>query len=286
VLADTLVRLLRAPEIVLCDFALREGLVLEYAARNQRKIARADRYPDIRRRSVIELGDRCRWNFEHAQQVARLTLSLFDQTRPIHRLGDRAREWLEFAALLHDTGAHISYTRHHKHSEYLIRNGGLRGFEPAEIQAIALVARYHRRAAPKKSHEGFGTLAAGPRRFVRVGSALLRLAECLDRSHAQLVERIEWIDEHKAGRLRVFSKGEAELEMWAANHQKEPLERALDREIAFETADAHARHTDQPAQRPGSPVRRRGHRRLRRDQTDRPARRSSTGGDRPAIGRT
>ena len=155
VLLDTVLRRLEAPEITLCDFALREGLVLDYIQRNRRHIAQAGQYPDIRRRSVIELAERCSYWPEHANQVARLSLSIFDQTRSAHVLTDREREWLEFAALLHDVGTHISYPRHHKHSYYLIKNGDLRGFEPAEAEIIALVARYHRKSAPKKSHSGF-----------------------------------------------------------------------------------------------------------------------------------
>ena len=75
-----------------------------------------------------------------------------------HGLGAREREWLEFGALLHDVGVHISYRSHHKHSHYLIRHGDLRGFDPEEIEIIALVARYHRQATPKKSHEGYADL--------------------------------------------------------------------------------------------------------------------------------
>ena len=47
---------LGAEEITLCDFALREGLVLDYIRRNTAHIRTVDRYPDVRRRSVIELG--------------------------------------------------------------------------------------------------------------------------------------------------------------------------------------------------------------------------------------
>ena len=85
----------------------------------------------------------------------RLAVALFEQTRGIHGLTDREREWLEYAALLHDVGVHISYESHHKHSYYLIKNGDLRGFEPDEIETIALVARYHRRATPKRQHDGY-----------------------------------------------------------------------------------------------------------------------------------
>ena len=116
---------------------------------------------------MVELGERCGYWAEHAQQVARLALSIFDQTRSVHGLGEREREWLEYAALLHDVGVHISYERHHRHSYYLIKNGDLRGFEPHEIEVIALVARYHRQGTPKKSHEGYGDLGGSARATVR-----------------------------------------------------------------------------------------------------------------------
>ena len=145
-------------EITLCDLALREGLVLDYIQQHRTEIARVDRYPDVRRRSTIELAERCNWEADHSRQVARLALTLFDQTRDMHGLGDREREWLEFASLLHDIGNHISYERHHRHSYYLIKNGDLRGFEPEEIEVIALVARYHRRATPDRRHEGYRDL--------------------------------------------------------------------------------------------------------------------------------
>jgi exopolyphosphatase/guanosine-5'-triphosphate,3'-diphosphate pyrophosphatase len=98
VLLDTIVRHLDAEEVTLCDLALREGLVLDYIQRNRRHIAQAGQYPDVRRRSVIELAERCSYWPEHAHQVSRLALSIFDQTRTVHGLTDREREWLEFAA--------------------------------------------------------------------------------------------------------------------------------------------------------------------------------------------
>ena len=191
VLLDTILRKLGAAELTLCDLALREGLVLDYIHRNRAKIRKADRYPDVRRRSVIELGERCGYWPEHAQQVARLALSIFDQTRSAHGLGEREREWLEYGALLHDIGVHISYERHHRHSYYLIKNGDLRGFEPHETEVIALVARYHRQAMPKKSHEGYDELTPKLRKTVKRLSAMVRLAEGLDRSHSQTVSAVD-----------------------------------------------------------------------------------------------
>ena len=193
-LLDAILQRLRADEITLCDFSLREGLILDYIARHRKQIAQADRYPDVRRRSVVELAERCNYWPEHASQVARIAMALFDQTRGMHGLTDREREWLEYAALLHDIGVHISYERHHKHSYYLIKNGDLRGFEPDEIETIALVARYHRRATPKRRHEEYAGLGRRRQRTIQALAAILRLAESLDRSHSQIISGLELHD--------------------------------------------------------------------------------------------
>jgi exopolyphosphatase/guanosine-5'-triphosphate,3'-diphosphate pyrophosphatase len=266
VLLDTVLRRLGATEITLCDLALREGLVLDYIQRNRKHIAQAGQYPDIRRRSVIELAERCSYWSEHASQVARLSLSIFDQTRGVHALTDREREWLEFAALLHDIGTHISYPRHHKHSYYLIKNGDLRGFEPAEAETIALIARYHRKSDPKKSHTDFGALSAKTRRAVRTLAAILRFAETLDRSHAQVVTGVEMHDRGKEYLVKLRTTGDSELELWAAHRQIAPLERALAKPIRLSAGRvSYAEQPERAARIPGEAVRGRRHRRVGKD---------------------
>jgi len=72
VLLDMILRQLGADEITLCELSLREGVVLEYIRRNRVHIERVERYPDVRRLSVIELASRCNYAADHSQQVARL----------------------------------------------------------------------------------------------------------------------------------------------------------------------------------------------------------------------
>ena len=232
VLLDTILRQLGADDITLCELSLREGAVLDYIRRNLVHIERVEQYPDVRRRSVIELAVRCNYAGDHAGQVARLALAIFDETRSAHRLDDRAREWLDFAAILHDVGAHISYERHHRHSYYLVKNGDLRGFEPDEIDVIALVTRYHRRGAPRKGHEVFADLPRAGRRAVRWLSAMLRVAESLDRSRAQLVEHVTMRRRGRHWTLRAAGRGDVELEIWAAQRNVRPLEIELDGTVA------------------------------------------------------
>jgi exopolyphosphatase/guanosine-5'-triphosphate,3'-diphosphate pyrophosphatase len=230
-LLDTILRRLGADELTLCDLALREGLVLDYVRRHKRQIAQVDRIPDVRRRSTIELAERCNYFAVHAQHVARLALAIFDQTRPTHGLSDREREWLEYAALMHDLGAHISYARHHRHSYYLIKNGDLRGFEPAEIEVIALVARYHRRGTPKRAHEEYANLSPTLRRTVRTLASILRVAESLDRSHAQVISHLELQDRGDNVLLQLRTAGDAELEVWAASRHMGPFEKFVQKPV-------------------------------------------------------
>jgi exopolyphosphatase/guanosine-5'-triphosphate,3'-diphosphate pyrophosphatase len=234
VLLDTILRRLGAEELTLCDLALREGLIIDYIRRNKKQIAQADRIPDIRRRSTIELAERCNYFSEHAQQVARLALAIFDQTRALHGRTDREREWLEYAAVMHDLGVHISYPRHHKHSYYLIKNGDLRGFDPQEIEVIALVARYHRSGTPKKSHQDYAHLPPELRKVVRLLSSILRLAESLDRSHAQVVAGLELRDRGEDFLLQLQASDDAELEVWATNRHLTPFEKLLGKPIRLE----------------------------------------------------
>ena len=235
ILIDVILRRLGADEITLCDMSLREGIVLDFIARHRKEIAHAERYPDVRRRSVIELAERCNYIPEHAQRIASLSVSLFDATRAVHALTDRERAWLEYAALLHDIGVHISYERHHKHSYYLIRNGDLRGFDPEDILMIALIARYHRRAVPVRGHEGFADLTKKRQRIVHVLGAILRLVETLDRSHSQVVTGLTFEDRGDDALLTLQVTGDAELELWAASRHAGPFEGVLGKPLRIAT---------------------------------------------------
>jgi len=241
VVLDTILEAVQAKEIVLCDWALREGLLIDYMQAHPRSVARAEAYPDVRRRSVVSLAEKCGYDEPHARQVARLALDLFDGTHRLHGLGARERSLLEFAALLHDVGRHISYPGRHKHTFYLIRNGDLRGFHPMDIEVLALVGRYHRQGTPRKSNAVFAALPGGDRRAVRILAGLLRLADALDRSHNGVVKGLSLRDEGGALRLRCEVEGDAGLERWAAQRRVELLAANLERPLGVEFAGRTAK---------------------------------------------
>ena len=235
VLLDTLLTQMKVRELLLCEWALREGLLLDYIQSHPRTLARAEAYPDVRRRSVVELAERCLYDEPHARHVCATATALFDATRRLHRLGNEDRAILEHASLLHDIGHHISHNRHHIHTGYLILNGGLRGFDPQEIDLIANVARYHRRALPRRKHPSFGSLTGAFRRKARLLAGMLRVADGLDRSHRQHVRPVAIRCNPTGLRILVRAQGDGELEIWEARRRAMLLETCLGRSVTIET---------------------------------------------------
>ena len=129
-------------------------------------------------------------DWPHARQVMRLSMQMFDVTRPLHRLDHRSLRMLERAAFLHNTGMLVEARRHHKHSFRLIKDANLPDFTQEERYEIALIARYHRRALPSNDHEEFATLSRNARKRVSMLASLLRIADALDYSHDARVLRI------------------------------------------------------------------------------------------------
>ena len=148
IVLDEIMRKLEIEQLRACDAALREGIV-EYVLDNLRA-PRKDG-GSVRRSSVLGLVERSDVERAHATHVARLALRIFDQTQDLHRFRTGERELLEYAALLHEVGMHVSYQDHQKHSYYLISHAGLRGFTTDQVAIVANVARYYRKAAPSRS---------------------------------------------------------------------------------------------------------------------------------------
>jgi exopolyphosphatase / guanosine-5'-triphosphate,3'-diphosphate pyrophosphatase len=175
--------------IALSDYALREGVLLD--GRVRQLGGTLHHLHDLRRRSVEHLARLMDDDPAHSATAARLALALFDATRSFHGLDDEARELLEAAALLANVGRFVSHDKHHKHSYYVIRNTDqLTGFTDHEIELIAVMARYHRKSAPKESHPEYRALRQDDRPLVSAGAALLRVAFALDRSRSALVAGI------------------------------------------------------------------------------------------------
>lgn len=236
ILVDMIFRLFNLTEIVISDSALREGMVLHYLKHRLQSGTKrsSDDELDIRRESVYELAFRCGWTRNHAEHVARLSLQLFDKLALLHHLDESYRELLEYASLLHNIGAFIAISSHHKHSQYIILNGELRGFSPLETEIIAHVARYHRKSPPTERHAAYSMLPSASKRAVDLLSGILRLANGLERGHRQNVQKINVQVTANTIILHLKTRFEPDIEIWAADLLKPWLEKLLNKSIILE----------------------------------------------------
>jgi len=250
----TALELVGAEEATLCETALREGIIADYVATNRPGILLVDEFPDLRRRTVMELARRCQFREDHGTHVARLALSIFDQTRRLHRLEDSDAELLEYAALLHDIGFYISPHRHHRHSAYLIRSHAMTGFSRAEVTVMALVARHHRKVEPRRGRGGMKTLSKADCSRVRYLAAILRIADALDRTHARLVRSVRCSLSTRTLDVRIDADGDPELELWAARRKGDLFEEVSGRKLRFAVAQTRDRDERVSPEAPATPV--------------------------------
>lgn len=234
VVLEEIMRALESDRIRACDAALREGIV-EYVLDGLREPTRPKQRGSVRRSSVLALADRSAVDRSHAAHVARLALRIFDQTDELHRFRTGERELLEYAALLHEVGMHVSYPGHHKHSYYLISHAGLRGFTTDQVAIVANVARYYRKAAPDESDDNFAQLSSWQQDTVRKLVAILRVADALDRGRSRAVRDVHVDAGKRAIRFRLRLRADADLELATAVKRARYFGKVFEKHVDFES---------------------------------------------------
>jgi exopolyphosphatase/guanosine-5'-triphosphate,3'-diphosphate pyrophosphatase len=221
-----------ARELTVSAFGLREGLLLEMAGATPQ-------LPSDPLRLLREFVERCQGDRRHVEHVRHLALQLFDELGGLLECEPGDRALLEAAGLLHDVGQLVSYRRHHRHSFQLIMHADRLPFAPRDRMLVALLSRYHRKSGPRKKHAEFAALSREDQALVRRLSALLRVADGLDRGHTGVVESVRvHVNGDRVLLQAVPRTPEADLslECWGATRKSDLLEQLLDRNVVIETA--------------------------------------------------
>jgi len=142
---------------------------------------------------------------------------------------------LEYATFLHDIGSFISYTNHHAHSYYIIKNSELLGFNQEEINFMANIARFHRKRSPRKKDPEILELDSRDREKLRILTTFVRLGESLDRSHTALIQHVRFSSvKQDAIHLQVVARGDCQLEIWGVEAEKKGFEKIFGKELFLE----------------------------------------------------
>ncbi len=159
-------------------------------------------------RSARILAERYQSDPSHGEHVGNLCGRFFQSLTDLHQLTPHDALLLQVAAILHEVGTYVSPRAHHKHSEYLILNSEVFGLDRLDVTIVALVARYHRHSGPRLEHPSYAALSTDDRIRVCKLAALLRVADALERTHAQRVGQLEI--RRESGKLRIRLPGLAD----------------------------------------------------------------------------
>ncbi|WP_035984231.1 Ppx/GppA phosphatase family protein [Leptolyngbya sp. KIOST-1] len=236
--------LLNADSITICERALREGVVVDWMLTHGLIEDRMQFQKSVRQRNILKTAKKYKVHLDRSGRVAQFAMDLFEQTRgSLHSWGTLEKELLWAAAILHNCGHFVSHSAHHKHSYYLIRHGELLGYTETELEAIANIARYHRKSAPKKKHDNYRNLPTRyHRQMVTHLSALLRLAVALDRRGIGAVESIQCSFDADAHELTMAVRAahpgdDCASELWNLNYKKEYFEQVFEVKLLARLVD-------------------------------------------------
>ncbi len=198
-----------------------------HASRDERLVA-----------SARAFAEACRYERGHSERVASLAVRLYDRLHAMEvlpRLGSEPHERaiLEAAAVLHDVGIMVEYARHHKHSATMVRHADLPGWDARMQEVLAQVCRYHRRKAPSPKHNTFASLPDRDQALVLRLSALLRVADGLDRSHAAVVHDVRARRDGRRIVIHAVADADATTEVRAAAGKADVLETVTGRNVVI-----------------------------------------------------
>jgi exopolyphosphatase/guanosine-5'-triphosphate,3'-diphosphate pyrophosphatase len=235
---DAVMQRLKVNTLRVHDRGIRDGLILSMIGEIYPQASAAASGPLDRMEAVRAFAQRCNYEKAHSDHVAALAVQAFDQIAgqlgPAAVGGEDARELLEAAGFLHDIGYYINYAKHHKHSYHLIVHSDLPGYTHREIEVMANVARYHRRAGPKNRHSNFAKLSPADQNLVLKLSAILRVVDGLDRAHAQVVRSLRVELRKGTAWFIVEADSEPMVDLWGAARKSALFLKAFGLEPRFD----------------------------------------------------
>ena len=225
---ESLTRLAGVSSWTISLTAIREGIVIDTLMREGLWLK--GNPSDVRWRSVRSFGKRLQIDEAHAWHITSLAVSLFDQLKGRHAMGNEWREYLRCSAYLHEAGRFLGFTGHHKHAHYLIRHSNLLGFTVRELDFVASVVRYHRKRSPRESDEIFREFEPNERRCTERCAAMLRLAASLDRGRLGRIQEIRVQEAEGKCKLTVYLHGSLDVfvEIYEVSIEKQHFEKAFD----------------------------------------------------------
>lgn len=216
------------------SLGLRDGMLAQMSAGYDKQTRSHQQLESDRQDVLVNTARRYQVDLDNAQQVRRLALWLFDQTRPMHRMEKGFREWIAAAAMLYEVGNYVNPAGRHRHAYYIISHSELFGYTPPQRQLIAVIARFQGNSRPQPGDRLIKLLPAQLRSDAIKAIALLRVARCLNQGRRSTVRllRVSSRDANLTVTVKAGRAG-ADLEVWAAEKEIGYFRAVFGRELSF-----------------------------------------------------
>lgn len=185
-------------------------------------------------RSARILALRYQSDPRHGEHVAKICHHLFTELQELHGMTKHDAMLLQVSAILHEVGTFVSPRAHHKHSEYIILNSEIFGLDRQDITMVAMISRYHRHSGPRTDHPNYRDLDTLDRIRVSKLSALLRVADALERTHDQRVHEILIRRDERRLRLVLPGVTDAAVESLAMTSKGDLFEQVFGLEVVID----------------------------------------------------
>lgn len=211
----SIVTLTNTDKIVISSAGLREGILYDYILNNY------DVLEDNLNYSISGILNNLNINKTHAMHVYILCKQLYEGLKPLHKIDEKCLNILKTGALLHDSGVSIGYENHHHNSFFIIMNSTLNNLTHRELLMSAGVAASHRFNTYQMPCTQFSSIINKlDIKIVEIFGVLLKIAEGLDRSLINNVEKIDTIINDDSVVLLLSSKNNLDLEINQAMRAK------------------------------------------------------------------
>ncbi len=187
-----------AENVVILGMDLGDGLAYDFAERKKLLRPRHNFENDIVE-AARNIARRYHTNRSHTQMMEKAALTLFDKTKSVHGLGKRERLLLQISVLLHDCGKYINMAQSSECSYNIIMATEIIGLSHMEREIVANIVRFNSGDVMDFEELASGSLLERAEYMTIMKlTAILRLANALDRSHKQKIKdiRVTVKDDH------------------------------------------------------------------------------------------
>ncbi len=210
--------MLWAPGMTLCD-----GMAYEYAQENKIVLPEHDFEQDIIA-CAQNISKRYMGSKKRGETLEKIALTIFDSMKKVHGLGQRDRLLLRLATLLHDCGKYISMANLGECSYSIIMATEIIGLSHMEREIVANVVKFNHEEFEYYDVSKASTL--DQESYLRIAklTAILRVANGLDRSHKQKFKDVKTILKDDVLTITVDTKEDITLEKGMFNHRADFFE--------------------------------------------------------------